>query len=666
MNSRIELLSLILRYFKGIIDFTLQADGQNVDVYGDNAAGKTTLFDGWNWLLFDKDSQNKKDFSIKTQDETGAPIPKLDHEVEGVLLINGRQHTLKKVFREKWTKKRGSASDEFTGHETNYFIDGVPVKQAEYKSFIDSIINEDRFKLLTSPTFFNEQLDWKKRRPILLEICGDISDSDVIASNPELAELPELLDNRTLHGHRSMISARMKAINDELKKIPVRVDEAQRAMPDTGGFDEKRNQEQLEALKGRIQSKEEELNRIQSGGEIAVKQNRIREIEGELLQIKNNLQAWTIEKLNEQRRQVSRIKGDASDLGGEISRLKSLSATNQQIIAEKTAEMERLRSQWKEVDAEQFEISHSADTCPACGQQLPADAIAAAHEKALVQFNRSKAERLEEINAKGRAAKAACEERNAENKKLADRIAALQEKLDQTQVLLQTETEELNKMESGLVDVETDPAYISKLQEKTSVEREIVGLRSASLSALEQVRQELSKLRLEADRLERNKIAFDQARSGKERIATLKQQEKQLAKEYEELERQNFLTEEFIRTKVSLLESRINSKFKHVRFKLFETQINGGVQECCETLYGSNLVAYSSGLNNAARINAGLDIINTLSEHYGTTAPIFIDNAESVTELLPTDSQQIRLIVSAADKKLRVEQNNKYQEATLF
>lgn len=122
------------------------------------------------------------------------------------------------------------------------------------------------------------------------------------------------------------------------------------------------------------------------------------------------------------------------------------------------------------------------------------------------------------------------------------------------------------------------------------------------------------------------------------------------------------MTEEFVRTKVHLLEEKINSKFKYARFKLFKDQINGGLEETCETLYEG--VPYSSGLNNAARINVGLDIINTLNDYYGITAPIFVDNSEAVTKLINTNSQILSLIVSEKDKQLRVEfQDELVQEA---
>ena len=88
-----KLIRLTLRNFKGIREFTLEARGRDIDVFGDNATGKTTLADAFMWLLFDKDSQNRKDFQIKTVDKHGNEIHGLDHEVEAVLEVNGQEIT---------------------------------------------------------------------------------------------------------------------------------------------------------------------------------------------------------------------------------------------------------------------------------------------------------------------------------------------------------------------------------------------------------------------------------------------------------------------------------------------------------------------------------------------------------------------------------------------
>jgi len=85
--------------------------------------------------------------------------------------------------------------------------------------------------------------------------------------------------------------------------------------------------------------------------------------------------------------------------------------------------------------------------------------------------------------------------------------------------------------------------------------------------------------------------------------------------------------------------------------------MNGGVKEVCEVLVPSEngLVPFSDS-NTAARINAGLEIISALSEHFNLKLPVFVDNSESVTRLFDTDLQTIRLVVSEGDKVLRVEQ----------
>lgn len=227
-----KLLHLNLRNFKGIRDFSLESKGQDILIYGDNATGKTTLFDAFIWLLFDKDSQNKKDFNIKTLDEMGQVHHGLDHSVEGVFEINDVRIKLKKIYSENWKKPRGSAEKVFSGHTTDYFIDDVPAQKKEYDAYIDDLVDEKIFRLLTDPAYFNEQLNWQDRRKILLEVCGDIEDREVINSDDQLKSLPEILRNRTLEDHRKVIATKRKEINEELEKIPVRIEATFKFIPD--------------------------------------------------------------------------------------------------------------------------------------------------------------------------------------------------------------------------------------------------------------------------------------------------------------------------------------------------------------------------------------------------------------------------------------------------
>ncbi len=205
--QELKLLNLTLKNFKGVNSFTLQSKGENVKVFGDNATGKTTLFDAFIWLLFDKDSQNKKDFQIKTVTENGQEKHNLDHMVESTFSLNGSELKLAKAYKEKWTKKRGAATKEFSGHTTDYFIDDVPSKKKEFTDKVAEIIDEGVFKLLTSPSYFNEHLHWQKRRDLLLEIAGDVSQEEVIQKNPNLKKLLDHLNGRSIEDHKKVINA---------------------------------------------------------------------------------------------------------------------------------------------------------------------------------------------------------------------------------------------------------------------------------------------------------------------------------------------------------------------------------------------------------------------------------------------------------------------------
>lgn len=651
MKKEITLLKLTLRNFKGIRDYVLNPDEANVSVFGDNAAGKTTLFDAFVWLLFDKDSQNKKDFEIKTLDAAGKVFHKLEHEVEGVLVVNGKRITLRKVFAEKWSKKRGSATEEFSGHTTDYFINGVPAKKAEYDEAVNGIVNENIFKLLTNPMFFNEQLKWQERRKILLEVCGDVADSEVIESNKSLASLPAILGDRSIEDHRKVIAARRSKINEELEKIPIRIDEVYRSMPQPDG-EKTAIEERIKLISRQIEDKQAELTRLQSGGEIAVKEKRQHELEGELLQLKNELQAGTMDKVNVKRQEVSRLRTELETIRFNRTKLGNKIASNNEMIGSQEDKAANLRSEWNEVNAETFQHHHD-ENCPSCGQSLPADQLEASHDKALATFNLRKSERLEQITAKGKAAAGEAKRLKEENAAHARDLETLDQQIAAKERELSAAESDLTNMQSGITDVDTDPRYLSKKEEIAAVKSEILYLRSSLQGAIEETRLSLARLRTDLEMQEKHKASFALIAQSEERIADLNKQEKELAAEFERLEGELYLTEEFIRTNVALLEAKINSKFKFARFKLFDQQINGGVAECCETTFKG--VPYGSGLNNGARINIGLDIINTLSEHYGVTAPIFVDNAESVTRLIETNGQQICLIVSEKDKQLRVE-----------
>jgi DNA repair exonuclease SbcCD ATPase subunit len=648
-----KILNLKLQNFMGIKNLELKFNGQDANVYGTNAAGKTTCFSAFIWLLFNKDSQNRSDFEIKTLGSNGEPEHGLEHSVEAVLeLEDGSRLALKKVYMEKWTKKRGSATAEFTGHTTDYFVDGVPVQKKEYDARIAEIADENIFRLLTDPRYFNEILHWQKRRELLLEVCGDVSDKDVVASKAELAELADILGNRTIEQHRKVIQARRTEINRELEKIPVRIDEVKLNLPRIDDItNEKGLPNDIAKLREELRAKHEELAQARAGGQVAEKTKELREIEGQILDLRNKHRQTLDEKIAGKSNELIKIQNEINKLKVENdarSRAISFSESEIKSLDEK---LNMLRQKWHKLNAEHFEYEQS-ETCPTCGQPIPQEKLQDARDKALADFNRAKAENLESVSAEGKriaALKAPLEEAISQNKAaLEDEKKELAE-LEQKEAALKAE---IDAIMQGAEPVESTAEYYQLNAKYRELQDEIRKIEADNSMAITAIQKEIVHINTDIFALEQAAARLETRKNGGKRIEELKAEERKLAVEYEELERQLYLTEEFIRAKVQMLEDKINSKFKMARFKLFEVQVNGALAECCETTF--NGVPYSN-LNNGARLNIGLDIINTLAEHFGFAPPVWLDNAESVTDILPTKGQQIRLIVSAQDKKLRIE-----------
>lgn len=646
----LKLDRLTLRNFKGVRDFTLDPKGEDITVYGDNETGKTTLADALMWILFDKNSENKKDFEIKTLRPDGTAIPELEHEVEAILtLADGRLLSLRKVYTEVRTKKRGNAHREFTGHTTDHYVDGVPVKKGEYDQRVRELMDEGTFRLLTDPRHFNENLHWTDRRKLLLEVCGDVTQDAVIASEPRLAELPDFLVGRSIDDHRKVVHASRVRVNDELKRLPDRIDEVSRMLADAPVPDdslaaaERTARELVESLRT------DRAELVAGSGAATTERARLREIDDRLARIAGECRHAADEanrdadtkrrtlntRLTETRQGIARAEAEAREAAAAHARAES--------------DRERLRSEWQTVNARKIEV-HTVDTCPACQQALPAERVHEAHETALAELNGKKAAELERIHAAGVAAKAQADRLHGE-------IEAANSKrleLDRERVSIEAELSTLPATIPA-VDPATLPEHQALTAERSEVEQRITEATSGSQAAIADLDARLASANQELATAQAATAKAAQRSTLEARVEQLAEQEKTLAAEYESLEHQLHLLDLFVETQADLLNSRINAKFALVEFRMFEPQFNDGLKPMCEATV--NGVPYGD-LNNAGRIKAGLDIINTLAEHHAFWPFIVIDNAEAVTRLTETVGQQIRLVVNATDKTLRVESVN--------
>ena len=665
-----KILSLKLTNFKGIRSFQISPEGADVSILGDNGTGKTTVFDAFTWLFSGKNSLGAADFEIKTLDENGNTIPGLDHEVEGIFDLDvfgsvippglehlkGKRITLRRVYHEVWTKQRGSATKQFSGHSTDYFTDGVPVKKNEYEAQIHNIIMpsmasdaEQTFRLLTDPRYFNEVLPWEKRREILINVSGDVSDDDIIASDKSLATLPNILNGHSLDDAKKVSAARKKAINQELTSIPERIDEVSRGLPEPGG--NLTPLSELKKLREQRNRKSQELANLEAGGGIAEATKRLREVENELVQIQKNCWLRNAEEVQAAKIELRKLQDKAEDVHFTIA--KTGRKASEHIVEVKTLEenLNRFREDWHKTNAMAFAHEDTL-TCPACKQALPAERIAQARETALALFNRSKAAELELINKLGKGTKEKLETLRSENVTLEQTITNQEKQLGEIEAKVANTRSKINELEALSESYQKDLAYLEHQQRKQVIENEIAELKISNTSAVETIKEEIQSIDAQISECEKTIAQINQRERGLARIEELKNNERCLAKEFEGLESQLYLIEQFVRTRVNLLEDKINAKFSVVKFKLFSELVNGAIEDTCLTLIDG--VSYPD-LNHGGKMAAGLDIISILQSYYGFKSVVWIDNAESFCHLPQMDCQVIKLIISEADKTLRIQ-----------
>ena len=640
----IELESLKIINFKGIKDLAIDF-GKVTNISGENGLGKTTIQDAFTFLLFDKDSKDISKFDAQPLDKLNNPIHNLETVIEATLKVDCKELTLRRIYREKYTKVKGTSKLDFKGYESEYYVNEVPHKVTGYKKYISGLLDEDIFKLVTNPVYFSS-LEKKKRMEIITEIVGDLDNIAVLDAKKELEPLRKHLTEYTVNELMKMVRSKVNKLKEDRVKLPVRIDEANKSIQE---FEFEALDIQKRSVEGGIKSIEEQL------------QDKSKENEGlyslkaELMKKKSELMELTCERDLNRNKPKEKLEGNIRACESDIRHLKKIIAEYEELTAEKqnrilnTLNIKRasLLETYKTTKELKFEFDEDGCVCPTCARKFETDDIEAKKTELEGNFNSSKAKKLEVNISEGKRNAAKIEQLKNEVNDLDMKAAAQLSTMAVKENLLIGLKKELSNI--GSDQVEDPEAMISIKKEILVLEGKIKDFKVADTEELNFKKSELKTSLQEAER----QLAFKETNEKTlKRIAELTEEELKLSEKIAELEGLEILSEEFIRTKVALLEEKVNSKFKYVSFKMFRNQVNGGLEECCEPCIDG--VPFTSNLNTAARINAGLDIINTLCSHYGVNAPIFIDNKESVNKTIDVDSQAINLIVSK-DKKLKVE-----------
>jgi DNA repair exonuclease SbcCD ATPase subunit len=626
----IKLLSLTLKNFKGIGSFELDVDGNDAIVYGRNGAGKSTLVDALAWLLFDKDAGGNSKFSIKTLDADSQELHNLEHEVTAILDVDGRGVVLTKTMVEKWIKKRGSSAPEFSGHETTYYIDEVPKKKGEYDDYVAGLVREDLFMMLISVTHFNAAMKWQDRRALLLEVAGDVSDADVIASSEDLARVPEVLGGRSYDDAKAVLKAQRPKVAKEIDEIGPRIDEAERSRPAAGSMVPPTTGKTYTELKTDLERLRNERAALLAGDTSSA--------QTEILKLRERMS-----KLDDKYRKAMQARDEevrvfavaAAKAGAEMERIERAQGAATVEIAAAEPLLAALRAEYAELKARK----EPEAVCVTCGQELPAD-------------------QAEEIRAAFRGRTALAIEKNvARGQEVGKKIKALKESLASLEEAHAKALEEQELAEEAFAAF-AKPEAPDHSQTLSVIEGIEADISSKAAPDTTKIDGQMAEIRAAIEQQDDAAMARESAARADKRIAELKAQQKDLGKELDRIDRDIMLLEGFLRVKVGMLEQGVAARFAPLSFRLFQEQINGGLRETCETLVPSpeGAMVPWSDVNTGHKILAGLRIIEVLGKHYGITAPVCIDNAESLTEAVPEiGSQIIKLVASEAHVALTVE-----------
>lgn len=649
--NKIYIKRITIKDFKGVKDLSINFSDTVTNIRGDNALGKTSIFDAFTWLLFDKDSKDRTKFDIKPLDKKNNVIKGLTPMVEGIFNVNGKALKLTKTYKEKWVKERGKLDRTFKGNESLYEINDVPVKKKDYIEKVNEIFDEEKFKLLSNPFFFSDNLNWKDARDIILSMVNTVTVEDIIKEEPRLNEIKEELKDEDVEELLKSKKATISKISKQKREIPIRINEVKNSYVD---IDEGKINEEIWDLEIKLKDINEKINeeKEKENNSARANQSILDKINSLTIQkkgIENEILQDFYKKQNELKQCLYKLNSDKKDIEYQIELSNKDKEKYDKCIKDNENCIKNLRSKYMQISSQKPNLKEIDLICPTCGRAFEDTDIRANKEELVKNFNEDKASKLEKISREGKI-------KAEEIAKFINAEKTLDTKME-TLLLKKTSIEnEIPKNKFSLEKLKVEDLYskkdkeiLAKIEnEKSSLEKQIGPVYNSDSEQLElektNIEKEILDLKIQLKDIDRNK-KLDA------RVEELLEEEKNVGIELVALEKQVMLYELFITTKIKLLESSINSKFKNVEFKMFKEQVNGCIEETCEALIKG--VPFSM-TNHSSQINAGIDIINTLSDYYNVQVPTFIDNAEASNKVISKKGQLIKLIVSK-DKKIIVE-----------
>lgn len=600
---------------------TIIFKGRSATIYGANGTGKTTLANAWSWLTHGKDVYGRTKFDIRPLDDQGKLIPEKQTTVAATVeLDGGRILKLQKVI-----------PDEADGVNVNHYVDDVPMKKGEYDKTIESMFPSDEIlKTLSSTTFFCTEkphgLGWEGRRRVLYDLCR-LPDAEVVAANVKLNDLLACLGGRFIMTDRKKVwSDQKKKLVREQTAIEPRIKEARRGLAALGDFDPKKVAQELKQKRAAYKEiMQEGMMKAADGPRLA----ELRAVEEEIETYRREQEEVRASCLEEKNNLLHKMEDKKSSTKQALAdyqvKLKLIQEKNNETLKK----LQALRAAFREEkDAE----SKSGKKCPSCLQEIPLELQQEAKKNLLVK-----------LNTEGKTIKAQWEEEGIKIQGVEKTCKSLEEEVNRASAEVNALTGEIGKIRKAEILLPPDLADKKKeIQNKALSEAKPINMENR----IEKLNAEIAEFTEKLGKHEQNQVI-------EKRIEELKTAETEICGRLEDIDQGLYLVDEWERTKASLVEESVNSLFKNVSFRFSRPLENGKSEECCDPMVGG--VSYGGSLNGAAKINAGLEVIDVLSEFWGVSVPFFVDGAESVDDPYPVRGQMILLIDRKEDKKLRLE-----------
>lgn len=648
-----KLLKLTIENFKGhglrVVEFSPTV----TRVYGANGTGKTSLFDSFCWMLWAKDSDDRTQsgnvsFYPFDPDKQGEVLHNVVVKVEAVVEIDGAQHVLCRTMQEKWTTPNGTELPRFTGNETKLYIDGLAVKANQFDAFVKENINPEMFKLTSNPWYF-PTLHWKEQRRILMELVGDIRNDDVLAADASLEPLRNELASRKPEDCKKLWQQQQKAAVKDLEKTVLLINENRKHLPQIEN--EAEVKAELEAqrlvLMKPLEKAMQEKADILSGTAVSKKQAEAKVLEAKL----DVIRAEQREKIAAVRKpfdeQIAALEAEAKTAAETVKPYRQTVVNLDNAIRENEEKLKVLQDSWQAMDAEEFN-----DVCPCCHRPYPPEQIA--DQRAA--FNRSKAERLEKIEADGNA----LFDKNEENKAQRDAAMAEVQRLSSIDLEMPNKRAELMKKREEAVQalppMENRQEWFEGSEDLKRINHEIEELHIDVKLKLMDAEKAVESAQKPVGDIDVRLAEIKAAEATRALITDYTKQQQSLREQHDELALKLSLIKKFDEIKAVMTTEKVKAILPGMDFKLFNyNNTNEGYTETCELVKDGKPYA---NLSNGEKIAVGCELIAAISKHYGVSNPVWIDNAEATTKHLETNGQAILLRVSAADAELRIERSN--------